>query len=339
MRPVSAHIVTGTNIFKDLFASFTDIFGGRSQTYQNELAGIYNEAIEAVKTTTFEIGANCILGLKIDIDEISGGGKSMFMITAVGTAVILEENTESPLKVVQFEHTPDIVSLDKLIFLNKRKVIIEQANAETLTLTDDVWTFITRHQVAEVAPLIFKKYISFLQNAEINAKDNEYLARYIDALPHETKISILYSAIEQNSDQAFIKLLSNIIQQLHLFDFVRCRQLLESDNFGKQKLGVKIATFDKPHYTREDLSQFEDLKRVIEATFKERGKRVMKKQLLSSKEKEVWNCECKKNNIEMEAVCDNCGGDIFGFTNSEVKPAAALGLINIKIELLVNSLN
>ena len=33
LKPITAHIVGGTNLFSDIFASFSDFFGGRSQTY------------------------------------------------------------------------------------------------------------------------------------------------------------------------------------------------------------------------------------------------------------------------------------------------------------------
>lgn len=52
---------------------------------------MYNEAVERLQFQAYQLGANCIVGLKIDIDEISGGGKSMFMITSIGTAAILEK--------------------------------------------------------------------------------------------------------------------------------------------------------------------------------------------------------------------------------------------------------
>jgi uncharacterized protein YbjQ (UPF0145 family) len=90
IKPISAHVVAGTNFFSDFFASFSDVFGGRSQTYQRQLSSIYSEAIEILKQSAYELGANCILGLKVDLDEISGKGKSMFMITATGTAVRIE---------------------------------------------------------------------------------------------------------------------------------------------------------------------------------------------------------------------------------------------------------
>ena len=55
LKPISAHIVAGTNLFSDFFASFSDVFGGRSQTYQNQLASLYNEAIERLRTAAYEI--------------------------------------------------------------------------------------------------------------------------------------------------------------------------------------------------------------------------------------------------------------------------------------------
>jgi uncharacterized protein YbjQ (UPF0145 family) len=88
-------------LFSDIFASFSDLFGGRSQTYQNHLTSLYNEAIENIKFAAYEIGANCIVGLSIDMDEISGKGKSMIMLTAIGTAVIIEEDNSIHKPIVQ----------------------------------------------------------------------------------------------------------------------------------------------------------------------------------------------------------------------------------------------
>ena len=81
------NVVIGTNVFSDLFASFTDFFGGRSGTYRDGLERIYNEAIKELKEKAIYLGANAIIGLSIDFDEIFGKDKSMFMVAATGTAV------------------------------------------------------------------------------------------------------------------------------------------------------------------------------------------------------------------------------------------------------------
>lgn len=85
----SANIVIGTNIFADFFASITDFFGGRSTTYQNKLDDTYNAAIAEIERKARRMGADAVVGLKIDFNEISSKDKAMFMVSAVGTAVKL----------------------------------------------------------------------------------------------------------------------------------------------------------------------------------------------------------------------------------------------------------
>jgi len=98
--PVFSHIVAGTGLFSDFAASLSDIFGGRSKTYQKQLSSINIEAIELLKNKTSLLGGNLILGFRIDHDEISGKAKQMFMVTASGTAArgILKTSSKSSQK-------------------------------------------------------------------------------------------------------------------------------------------------------------------------------------------------------------------------------------------------
>lgn len=84
---VNANIVIGTNIISDIFASFSDVFGGTSGTYQSKLNSLYNRATLQLEQEAKERGADAIVGVSFDFDEISGQGKSMFMVTVIGTAV------------------------------------------------------------------------------------------------------------------------------------------------------------------------------------------------------------------------------------------------------------
>lgn len=90
--PLSANVVIGANILSDILASFTDFFGGRSGTYQSKLDDLYSEALTSLRQKAEGVGADAIVGLTLDFDEISGKGKSMFMVTAVGTAVRVKYN-------------------------------------------------------------------------------------------------------------------------------------------------------------------------------------------------------------------------------------------------------
>lgn len=337
LKPVSAHIVAGTNLFSDFLGGLTDVFGGRSQTYQKQLTSLYNEAIERIKIAAYEIGANCILGLSIDMDEISGKGKSMFMLTAIGTAVILEkENIEKsslPSLAEKFEN----IGVDRINILRNKKNIIQKANSEDLVLSDEVWSFITANQVDEVFPYLLKKYSKAIASDEMNpgtsASFHKQLISYFEALPDNTKLDLLYNSIQTEQNEKLSLKLSEIIDELSLFDFERIMQLLKSDNFQIQKIGLRISEFDKQFYNKEDIKDLQTIKNYAKETFVERGKRSMKKQLLSSKEKEVWTCECGKTN-DIDSNCSGCFKDINGFKLNEVKPSSVDNYIQEKISLI-----
>ncbi len=337
LKPVSAHIVAGTNLFSDFLGGLTDVFGGRSQSYQKQLTSLYSEAIERIKIAAYELGANCIIGLSIDMDEISGKGKSMFMLTAIGTAVILEKETieKSPLPKLaeKFEN----VGVDRINILRSKKDIIAKANTEELVLNDDIWSFITANQVNEVFPYLLKKYSKAIASDEMNpgtsASFHKQLTPYIDALPDNTKLDLLYNGIQTEQKEQLALKLAEIIAELNLFDFNRIMQLLKSEDFQTQKIGLRISKFDKPFYNKEDIKDLQTIKNYAKETFVERGKRSMKKQLLSSKEKEVWTCECGKTN-DIDSNCSGCSKDIYGFKSNEVKPSSVDNYIQEKIGLI-----
>ena len=315
LKPVSAHVVAGTNMFSDFMGGLSDVFGGRSQTYQKQLTSLYSEAIERVKVSAYELGANCIIGLSIDMDEISGKGKSMFMLTAIGTAVILEKEAGEKVHIVKSDEKVENVGVDKINVLRYRKSIIEKANLGNLQLDDDKWGFLTDNQVHEVFPFLLIKLAERLVNENVSpgSVDNFYkfFIGYVDALPDDIKLSLLYNGVE-NENGPISQKLSQMIKDLNLYDFAKTMSLLQSDSFKAQKGGLLIATYDKPFYNKQDKKDLESIRNHVNKSFKERGTRTTKKQMLSSKEKEVWICECGKTN-EVNTYCIGCSKDIYGF--------------------------
>jgi hypothetical protein len=75
----------------------------------------------------------------------------------------------------------------------------------------------------------------------------------------------------------------------------------------------------------------------IELTFKEKGQRSTKKGLLSSKEKEIWICECGHQN-DMGDYC-SCGKDLYGFKEKEVNAERALSVLRRRSSLIKECLN
>ena len=86
---VSSETVVGANIFRDLFASIRDIVGGRAASYEGVLRRAKESALKELQENAVEIGANAIVGIDLDYETVGSNG-SMLMVSASGTAVVIE---------------------------------------------------------------------------------------------------------------------------------------------------------------------------------------------------------------------------------------------------------
>jgi uncharacterized protein YbjQ (UPF0145 family) len=85
---VTGEVISGANIVRDIFASVTDVFGGRSGKYEDVLARSREEALGEMKSKAVQMGANAVIGVDIDY-EVLGKAGSMLMVSVSGTAVIV----------------------------------------------------------------------------------------------------------------------------------------------------------------------------------------------------------------------------------------------------------
>jgi len=87
---VSGEAIIGANIVKDFFAGIRDIVGGRSGSYEEGLREAKDIALREMQEQAFRIGANAILAIDLDYETLGSNG-SMLMVSASGTAVVLED--------------------------------------------------------------------------------------------------------------------------------------------------------------------------------------------------------------------------------------------------------
>ena len=83
---VTGEVIVGANLFRDLFASITDIVGGRSGKYEDVLARARKEALSEMEEAARKLGGNAVIGVDLDY-EVLGQNGSMLMVSASGTAV------------------------------------------------------------------------------------------------------------------------------------------------------------------------------------------------------------------------------------------------------------
>lgn len=83
---VAGEAIMGANVVRDIFASITDIVGGRSGAYEEKLIQAREISLEEMKQHAEELGANAVVGVDIDYEVVREG---MLMVTAAGTAVVI----------------------------------------------------------------------------------------------------------------------------------------------------------------------------------------------------------------------------------------------------------
>jgi len=86
---VTGEAILGANLFKDLFAGIRDIVGGRSQAYEQELQKAKDIALNEMAAEAKQLGANAIIAVDLDYETVGSNG-SMLMVSASGTAVVVE---------------------------------------------------------------------------------------------------------------------------------------------------------------------------------------------------------------------------------------------------------
>ena len=83
---VVGEAILGANVFRDIFAGITDILGGRSGAYEQELGKARAVALKEMEDHARDLGANAVVGVDLDYEVIN----NMLMVSASGTAVTIQ---------------------------------------------------------------------------------------------------------------------------------------------------------------------------------------------------------------------------------------------------------
>ena len=84
---VTGEVIAGVNLFKDIGAGLRNLFGGRSQGYEQELQNAREEAQGELVERAGRMGADAVVGVDLDYEVLGQG--DMLMVSVTGTAVTL----------------------------------------------------------------------------------------------------------------------------------------------------------------------------------------------------------------------------------------------------------
>jgi len=323
---VSSHVVAGTGMFSDFAAGITDLFGGRSGTYQKQIQSIEDEAVAIIKEKAKKLGANALLSVKIDHDEISGKSMQMFMVTVYGTAVVaFKEKDENEIEI---SSVIDKECLDKEI---KKIEIIKKTSMPQFVLDNDEWEFIFSNEFVEVNKNILSN-INYYQNENTYFGDKENHIKYYAIVRDKEVVDSIYKNIVSNPKS--FDVMNEIILNCKLCDYDMILKLLMSKNEILSKYGLLLLKADKMEYSKEDIVFLKQVVDVINSNYKQMVDYIEEKSVMSSKMKRKWVCSCGQKNDESSDRCSSCTSDKFGFKLNEPNINEILVDLNRKIEAL-----
>lgn len=295
-------VVLGTNLFSDISASFSDIFGGQNTAYEKRLAEITNQVIDGLKEKAKKVKADALIDLKIDLDEISGGGKSMFMVTAIATAVKLNK---------QFA-TNESISLEMINEkVTKHKILKSIEEGSFNPHTSLIESFILNYDFPEA----FDAYMKWITSSSLKPENwKDLFSTYVSKLKPEDLFdkTIMYFSKENRSDNENNALLA--IFKHFVIDYSKALQILsENDDIEKKRLCLNILYHYNKSYTNSDFDLIEKILAKIIELFPKTSTEEKGRDTILGKGSIYWRCQCgAKNDDAYNYNCEKCHKDKYG---------------------------
>jgi uncharacterized protein YbjQ (UPF0145 family) len=314
LGPVVAHVVAGTGLFSDIAASLTDFFGGRSGTYQKQLARIREEALLALEGEARRLGANWVIGTRIEFDEISGKNVQMFMVTASGTAVRAHNARED----MPDSALPDTIPPERVLAEVEAERIRAEAASGTLFMTEQRWAIVSANLVGGLLKPILQ-YVCRNRDAaaswESLKRTFPSLSDFLDGLPWAEVQEELYGLAQE---ERTVRVAALLLRARGLIDVERTLSLLQADSPLVRAIGLHLLRQGPSAFREDSGTTLRTAAEAVERSFIVRWRREEKQGLMGTRV--IWHCPCGEPNIDGAMWCSRCNRDAKGLAMNDPKP-------------------
>lgn len=228
------------------------------------------ELFNALENEVLAKGANAVIDLHIEHSYVHRGDTYYLLISAQGTAVVLEGSDEKPEnkhingKVLEQQILRKLILTKLKDWRAKYEEIINDDNDLKrcyCKLSKEEWELITRHPDLSLAADIHLAYNEYIlsvcsKDTDYNYSYNngfrsiwrDYYYRYFKKLPYETQIKLAYQYCSwRNSD---------LIVECELFD---AKQILAWAQKGEYEFATECLKARKKEYSSQDLEDMQEL--------------------------------------------------------------------------------
>lgn len=312
---VTANQVAGTGFFTDLTASFSDFFGGNSGAYRESMNGLCSDVTERLKVKAAELGANAIIGVRIDYDSISAKNMSMFMVSIQGTAVRIADNDSDSL-----ETKENVISWEELNLEYHIKKIRRKLESNE-PISDEEWDFVLKNDVETLSPSLYQYFKKCNEVVKFESSNSggmyveaqilrwadsgvSNFKKYLYKLEYKEAIKYVYQSVSNFKD---------IIRENKLFN---ASSILNIAKEGKLHVSISLLNVEKSSYNIQDLAEMQELATYFQ-NLPDVGKKEEVKGGLFSSGGMKFICSCGTKNEISSEYCSDCGKNIKGITKDE----------------------
>ncbi|MEQ1891755.1 MAG: YbjQ family protein [Planctomycetota bacterium] len=313
---ISSHVVAGTGFVSDFAAGLTDFFGGRSATYQRQFASLQEEVEALLMQRARLLGANWVVGARIDFDSISGKGMQMLMVSATGTAVIAR-----PLRANEDVASKDthLATADSARTFLARQALVRATARGELVWNTETWAALIHHQVDEAIGTV----LALIRDSQ-DAAVHEEARRFLRCLPAESVQVCLHAAMLKD-DQRLLATSGRLLIELDLVSLSWIADHLSAKDQLLRKWALALLRGYPRYFSEEDLPRLAKLELAIQTEFPDRSTALERKTLITRKVETWWMCAgCLHENPSEAEHCMSCRLDKRGFYSEDFKPASAL---------------
>jgi len=327
---VTAHVVAGTGFFSDFAAGITDIFGGRSETYQSQLASIQKDAFQVLYDKALEKAANWIIGVRVDFDEISGKGVQMFMVSVQGTAVQARQLPQTP-------EAHEVTSLSGAAVQQQLRKVAVLKQLQQIVSGERPWSEALLHSICDTQAYEALPLILDILTVDAREADQPFppavqslaLQAFRMAPKRESRELIQRKLLTDGPNQRLLALYG----RLNLLSMSWVLEQLRSPTWEHRRVGLRafcvgVAASYKP----ADISLLEQIRDALPAAFPDCSEVVTVKGLLGAGT--YWRCRHGHDNQLDVTHCHACTESRFGLRRGESSPEKGLEIAETTLAML-----
>jgi len=311
---VHNRVVLGTNLFSDISASFSDFFGGNNSAYEKRLAEITDDVIDGLKKKALKLRADALIDLKIDVDEVNGKNKSMFMVTAIATAVLFKKE----------QSTYNEFSLEEIrasILKNRIIKLVEEGKFNPFT--DWVSEYIKFNNIIEV----FEPFINSIKNSTLDISQcDAQFESYISNLDSSELFDLTFKYFSKEERSLRESGILKIIFKKLVVDYSKVLNILSADSpisnnntsevivvgsIDAKRLCLNVLYNTNDIYSDKDFANIKLILERIKIIFPNLSV-IEKGEGMFSKGMKYWRCKCGNKNDSDSTHCVKCHLDEYG---------------------------